>query len=119
MTDGSRARGATAGIQAAWHTRPSRALDPWLSVGAGWRGLWFAPKDAEASAVHGLEVLRVQLGVDYRITRGFAITPVVGASASVFLVDDAAMPSDFTAIHDNQLNLYGFTGVLGRFDLGG
>jgi len=119
MALGSRARGATAGIQAAWHARPSRSLAPWVSVGAGWRGLWLTPKDAAASAVHGLEVLRVQLGVDYRITPGLAVTPVVGAGASVFLVEDAAMPGELTGVHDRQLTVYGFTGVLGRFDLGG
>jgi hypothetical protein len=119
MAVGSRARGATAGIQAAWHARPSRSVAPWVSVGTGWRGLWLAPKDAAASTVHGLEVLRVQLGVDYRITPGLAISPVVGASASVFLVEDAAMPGELTGVHDRQLNLYGFTGIAGRFDLGG
>jgi len=63
--------------------------------------------------------LGLQLGVDFRITPAIAITPVIGASASMFLVDDAAMESSFTAVQDHRLNLYGFTGVLGRFDLGG
>jgi hypothetical protein len=119
MGIGSRALGATAGIQAAWHARPSRSLAPWISVGAGWRGLWLAPNDAANSSVHGLEVVRVQLGVDYRITPGLAITPVIGAGASVFVLEDAVMPGDFTAVHGRQLGAYGFTGVLGRFDLGG
>jgi hypothetical protein len=119
MAEGSRAYAVTAGIQAAWHARQTRSLDPWLSAGAGWRGLWLAPNDAASSSVHGVELLRVQLGVDYRITPAIAITPVVGASASMFLVEDAAMPSELTAVHDHRLNLYGFTGILGRFDLGG
>ena len=119
MADGSRAHAATAGIQAVWHARPARSIDPWLSAGTGWRGLWLTPKDAAASSVHGLELVRLQLGVDYRITKAVSITPVVGASASMFLVEDVAMPSGFTALHDHRLNLYGFTGLLGRFDLGG
>jgi hypothetical protein len=117
--DGSRVHGATAGIQAVWHGRTSRSVDPWIGLGAGWRGLWFAPRDAAASSVHGIEVVRLQLGIDYRFTRWFAIAPVVGASASLFLREGAEMAAELTKIRDNRLNLYGFTGVLGRFDIGG
>jgi len=117
--DGSRVYGATAGVQLVWHSRELRSLDPWISVGAGWRGLWLTPIDAPASSIHGIEIVRIQLGIDYRITPRLAVAPVVGASASLFLVENAAMPSDFTSVRDRRLNLYGFTGVLGRFDLGG
>ena len=48
-----------------------------------------------------------------------SVASVIGASASVFVVENAAMESSLTAVHDNRLNLYGFTGVLGRFDIGG
>ena len=118
MTGGGRAHAATAGLQVAWHARESRSVDPWISVGAGWRGLWLSPNAASSSSAHGVELVRVQLGVDYRISPTVAITPVIGASASMFLVEDGPM-SDLTSIHDKQLDLYGFTGVLGRFDIGG
>jgi hypothetical protein len=119
FADGSRAHGATAGIQAVWHGRAERALGPWVGVGIGWRGLWLAPAGSAPISAHGIELLRIQLGMDYRITPAIAVTPVIGASASMFLVEDAAMPSMFSAVKDNRLNLYGYTGVLGRFDLGG
>jgi len=115
---GGRVHAATAGLQATWHGRESRSIDPWISVGAGWRGLWLSPKDAASSSAHGVELLRVQLGVDYRISPSVAVTPVVGVSASVFLVEHGAMP-ELSSIADKKLNLYGFTGLLGRFDLGG
>jgi hypothetical protein len=118
MADGSRAYGATAGVEAILHARPTRSFDPWISVGAGWRGLWISPNNAATTTAHGVELLRVQLGVDYRITPAFAIAPVIGASASLFLVDNTGMTADFTALHDNRLNLYGYTGLAGRFDLG-
>ncbi|HET7501884.1 MAG TPA: hypothetical protein VFK02_12795 [Kofleriaceae bacterium] len=117
--DGSRTHGATAGIQAVWHARPARSLGPWIGLGAGWRALWLSPAGAPQISVHGIELLRVQLGIDYRLTPAIAVTPVIGASASVFVVEDAAMPSEFAAVRDNRLNVYGYTGVLGRFDLGG
>jgi len=117
--DGGRAQAATAGIQAMFHARQSRSIDPWVSVGAGWRGLWLSPAGAESSSLHGVELLRVQLGVDYRFSPRFAISPVIGASAAMFLAQDTMTTDGLTAVHDNRLNLYGFTGVLGRFDLGG
>ncbi|HEY0476038.1 MAG TPA: hypothetical protein VGD37_00855 [Kofleriaceae bacterium] len=117
--DGSRAYGATAGVQAVWHGKEARALDPWVSVGAGWRGLWLTQADGRGSSMQGLELLRVQLGIDYRITPRLAVAPVVAASLSLFLYENAVMAMDFTLVQDKRLNLYGFTGLLGRFDLGG
>jgi hypothetical protein len=119
FADGSQAHGATAGIQAVWHARAERALGPWVAVGIGWRGLWLAPAGGAPISAHGIELMRLQLGIDYRISPAIAVTPVIGASASVFLVEDAAMPSMFSAVKDNRLNLYGYSGLLGRFDLGG
>jgi hypothetical protein len=29
------------------------------------------------------------------------------------------MATSLSTVHDNRLNLYGFTGILGRFDIGG
>jgi hypothetical protein len=119
FADGSRVFGATAGVHVVWHSREARSLDPWVSVGAGWRGLWFSPKDTMTTSVHGLEIVRLQLGIDYRFSSWLAIAPVIGASASVLLVEDGPTADGLTAVHDNRLNLYGFTGVLGRFDIGG
>ncbi|HMG56654.1 MAG TPA: hypothetical protein VK601_24305 [Kofleriaceae bacterium] len=117
--DGSRAYGATAGIQAVWHSTTSRSLDPWISVGAGWRGLWLSRVGSQASSMQGIELVRVQTGIDYRLSSRLAVAPVIALSLSVFLVENAAMPDDFTSVEDKQLNLYGFAGFLGRFDLGG
>ncbi len=118
MLDGSRSYAATAGIQATWHARESRSVDPWISLGTGWRGLWLSPKDAATHSAHGAELVRLQLGIDYRLSPSVAITPVIGASASIFLVEDGGM-SERMSIDDKELNLYGFTGLFGRFDLGG
>jgi hypothetical protein len=118
VMEGIDAYGATAGVQANWHGRPTRSIDPWIGVGAGWRGLWLTSPDQGSTTAYGLELMRLQLGIDYRITPGLAITPVIGASASIFLYESTAM-TELTKIRDNRLNLYGFTGLLGRFDLGG
>jgi hypothetical protein len=118
FVDGSRVHGATAGLQAVWHSRASRSLDPWLGVGVGWRGLFFTPRDATPSAVHGIEIFRLHLGIDYRFSPSLAIAPVVGVSATVFVREGNAAAMELTEIRDNRINLYGYTGVLGRFDIG-
>lgn len=119
ISDGSRAYGATAGVQAVWHSSDARSIDPWVSVGAGWRGLWINRVGAPPSSMQGIELLRLQLGIDYRLSAHLAVAPVISASLSMFLVENAVMPDDFTPVQDKRLNLYGFAGVLGRFDLGG
>jgi hypothetical protein len=116
--DGSRASGATAGVQVVFHNSDTRSIDPWVSVGVGWRGLWVNRIGAPASSMQGIELLRLQLGIDYRLSPRFAVAPAISASLSMFLVENAVMPGDFTVVQDKRLNLYGFAGVLGRFDLG-
>ena len=118
LAEGTRVRAATAGVQAVWHTRPSRSLDPWISLGAGWRGLWLTPSGESASSLQGVELARVQLGIDYRFTRWLAIAPVIGASVTMFLAQNTAATEDLMSLDDNRVNFYGFTGVVGRFDVG-
>jgi hypothetical protein len=117
--DGSRAYGATGGIQAVWHSADTHSIDPWISLGAGWRGLWIDRAGAQPSSMQGIELVRIQLGIDYRLSSRFAVSPVIAASLSTFLVENSVMPDDFTMVSDKRLNLYGFAGCLGRFDIGG
>ncbi|HSN25363.1 MAG TPA: hypothetical protein VLT45_03735, partial [Kofleriaceae bacterium] len=70
--------GATAGIQATAHLRPERSVDPWVTLGTGWRGLWISPDAGKNTSLQGLELARLQLGVDYRINQDVAISPVIG-----------------------------------------
>jgi len=111
--------GATAGIQAALHFRPARSVDPWVSLATGWKGLWIDPSAGKATSLQGLELARVQLGVDYRISKDVAIAPVIGGSVGMFVSQDSAMTNDYTEISDKEVNFTGFAGVAGRFDVGG
>lgn len=111
--------GATAGIQAAWHFRPDRSVDPWVSLGTGWKALWLDPSGAKTTSLQGLELARLQVGADYRVSRDVSIAPVIGASASLFLSGDTAMTTDLTELKDKKVNFSGFAGLAGRFDLGG
>lgn len=111
--------GASAGIQAAAHLRPDRSVDPWVSLGAGWKGLWLNADQGKNTSLQGFDLARVQLGVDYRVTKDIAISPVIGGSLGLFVSQDSPMTTDFTEISDKKVNFTGFAGLAGRFDLGG
>ena len=111
--------GATAGVQAAWHLRPDRSVDPWVSLGGGWKGLWLDPSTGKDTSLQGLDLARLQLGADYRISKDIAIAPVIGGSLSMFISQDSPMTSDLTELNDKKVNFTGFAGLSGRFDLGG
>jgi hypothetical protein len=111
--------GATAGIQAAAHLRPERSVDPWVSLGTGWRGLWLSPQSGRNTSLQGLELARLQLGVDYRINKDVAIAPVIGGSLNLFISQNSPMTTDYTEITDKKVNFIGFAGLAGRFDIGG
>jgi hypothetical protein len=110
---------ATAGVQAALHTRPDAAIDPWVSLGTGWRGMWLSPDTGKVTSLHGLDLARLQVGVDYRISKDIAIAPVIGGSVSMFLTQDSPMTTSYTEISDKKVNVTGFAGLSGRFDFGG
>lgn len=111
--------GATAGIQATAHLRPSRSVDPWVSLGTGWRGMWLSPDSGKKTSIQGLELARIQLGVDYRVNENVAIAPVIGGSLNLFVSQDSPMTTDYTEISDKKVNFIGFAGLAGRFDIGG
>jgi hypothetical protein len=111
--------GATAGLQGVLHLRPERSVDPWVSLGAGWKGLWLDPSSGKTTSLQGLELARLQLGVDYRVSKDVAIAPVIGGSLSMFISQDSAMTNDLTEITDKKVNFTGFAGLSGRFDIGG
>jgi hypothetical protein len=108
--------GAAAGVQAAWHFRPDVSLDPWLSLGAGWRGLWLSPDAGKVTSLQGVDLARLQVGVDYRVTKEIAIAPVIGGSVSMFVREDSPMTAGSTEIADKKVNFTGFVGLSGRFD---
>jgi hypothetical protein len=109
--------GAAAGIRADWHFLPAESIDPWVSLSTGWRGLWLTPDEGKNTSLQGLEIARLQVGVDYRITPEVAISPVLGASVSTFLSQDGPGQDGYQDIEDPEANVFFFAGLLGRFDV--
>jgi hypothetical protein len=111
--------GASAGIQAAWHFRSDHSIDPWVSLGTGWKAIWINPPTGKVTSLQGLELARLQIGADYRVSKDVSFAPVVGGSLSLFVSQDSPMTSDLTEIQDKKVNFTGFAGIAGRFDIGG
>jgi len=108
---------STAGVQADWHFLPSQQeFDPWVSLGTGWRGYWIH-NDQGTTSLHGLELAKLQVGVDYRVARTVAISPLIGADVSMFLTQASPTSPSFSNISDPQVNTFVFAGLMGRFDL--
>jgi hypothetical protein len=107
---------ATAGVQANYHVLPGNQWDPWVGLGAGWRGHWIS-KPGSTDSRHGLDIARLQVGVDYRVSPEFSVSPYVGASATMFLSESLAQQSGFANVHDPNVNLFFAGGLMGRFDI--
>jgi hypothetical protein len=109
----------SAGIQGAYHFMPGNSFDPWVSLGAGWRG-YFVNRPSGRDSRHGIEFARLQVGVDLPIQPGIAISPYIGASGTLFLTQQLAEETSFNDIQNRKVNVFLNAGVMGRFDvLGG
>ncbi|HET9956105.1 MAG TPA: outer membrane beta-barrel protein [Polyangiaceae bacterium] len=111
--------GAAAGIQVQYHFAPFQRVDPWLSAGVGWRGYWETEDDSVKRSLQGVDSLRLQAGVDCRLTPQIALSPVLGVSIAKFLAEKQPGQSDFHEIDSPRSNVFLFAGAMGRFDLGG
>ncbi len=109
---------ATAGVQGNYHFLPGEGLDPWVGLGAGWRGYWVNRPQGRDSR-HGLDLARLQVGVDVPVASGVTVSPFVGATATLFLTQQLAQESSYSDIQDRKVNVFLNAGVMGRFDLFG
>jgi hypothetical protein len=108
---------AAAGVQADWHILPGgHELDPWVSLSSGWRGYWIN-QDTGKTSVQGMEIAKLQVGLDYRIDQAVSIGPVVGADLSTFFTQSTPGSNGFSNISSPQVNTFVFAGLMGRFDV--
>jgi hypothetical protein len=74
--------GTSAGVQANYHFGTSAR--PWIGLGTGWHGYWLS-QDGGTTAYQGLDLVRLQLGLDVPVTPSFTLAPVLGVTLSTFL----------------------------------
>jgi hypothetical protein len=119
FSGGSNIHTATAGLQANYHFLPWDTWDPWVGLGAGWRALWIDRPVVGTESRHGLDVARVTVGVDYRISPQLAISPYAGAAVTMFLTQELAGERVFSNVRSPNVNVWPMVGVVGRFDVFG
>jgi hypothetical protein len=110
-------RGGAVGLQGAVHLMPYGLVDPYITMGAGYRAMVVIPRGPGDTAFHGVEVGRVQVGADFRVARDFSIGPNAGAALNVFFAEDGDAVE--TTIDDPGPSAFVFAGIAGRFQLGG
>lgn len=108
----------TAGLQANWHFSPGARLDPWLGIGAGYRVYWVAQSQG-TEIRQGLDLARLQFGLDLPLARWIAVSPFIGASLTLFLVRQGPLEDSYSSIPGPRLTAFFTAGLLARFDLFG
>lgn len=112
-------QGMNAGVHATYHASPYSRVDPHVTFGAGWRLLAESPLGAAPTMFHGgIEIGKVQVGVDLRPSESVSVSPVIGADLNLFAwhFGGGAMAAPPLG---TSLNAFVFAGVQGRFDVGG
>ena len=114
----SSARGFAAQIGAAYHVWPDCFPDAYFALRSGYRLLWEnLPNANDDVLVHGFDVARLELGIDYRASKNLAIGPVLTADFNVFAWRDPENgPS--TPIDAKRVSAFVAASLVGRFDLG-
>ena len=116
---GARLRSAVASIDATYHANPYQRLDPYLSLGTGYRMMWDRPgSTGPETFTHGFQLARAAVGLDVRLTKDIAISPTLGGDVNMFLWRSGDGQGTQT-IQNPKVNASLFAGVAGRFDLGG
>ena len=98
---------------------PFSRWDPWVGAGSGWRGYWAVDDEAGTSTLLGVDVARLQVGVDYHLNRRMTISPTIGVSISEFVSQREAGEASFHDVIDPRPTTFLFIGTAGRFDIGG
>ncbi len=67
-----------AGVQAFWSFAPGQPIDLWIGAATGWEWFTFKAEGGGATvkaSLNGWEYITVQAGVDFALSRSFALSP--------------------------------------------
>jgi opacity protein-like surface antigen len=120
VVNGTSYRGATVGVDAAYHAIPFERLDPWVSIGAGYRMLWEQPQGAaNDDMIHGFQLARAKVGLDIRVSDSVSLAPTVGGDLNLFVWRNPEGRVGNQVIQTPRINTFVFAGIQGRFDMAG
>jgi len=112
-------RGLATSLQGTYHFMPYERVDPYLTLGAGYRMLWQVPEARATTLTHGFQLAKLQAGLDVRVSKDVALGPFVGADLDLFIWDNAEGPTGNVAMENKRVNTFLTAGIQGRFDMGG
>jgi opacity protein-like surface antigen len=116
---GTMVRGGSADLQGTFHMAPYNHVDPWITVGGGYRAVWEVPMgSAPTIMTHGFELGKLQLGVDLRASESVAISPAIGVGLDMFVWQNVS-GAETANLRGRGVSGFLFAGLAGRFDLGG
>jgi len=95
--------GVMGGAQARYRFATGKRVDPYVALGAGYRGLTQLDDQGTQTMRNGLQLGRGRVGVDFTVARGTRIGPVIG--------------SDVTTFNARDLTVFIFGGLSGTFDI--
>jgi len=108
------AKSVAAGVRAAWHFRPYRSVDPWISLGAGYRVFWNSLlPGGDATVRQAVQLVQLGLGVDYRLSPEFGVGPFISGDLSFFFRET---PPDRPSAPVSALSSFVAAGIAARFD---
>jgi opacity protein-like surface antigen len=114
--------GTRLGINAQYHVLPDAKFDPWIGVGTGYE--WLTAKmsggnQTASATAHGFELVNLQIGGDYRVSKQFAIGPFASLSLGQFSKQSTSINGQDLSgdIQNTALHEWITLGVKGTFDL--
>lgn len=105
-----------AGLQGQFHLLADSRYDPWFGLGFGWRGYW-SDLHGGCYGLQGLDLARLQVGINYRLAPTFTVGPVAGITLTQFLSAEPLGAEGYNDTRDRKLDTFVFGGIGGRFEL--
>ncbi len=110
-------RGMAIVVGPTFHVLPYEFIDPYVSLGTGYR-LLIEQRDENRPTTTGLDLLRIQLGLDVRMSSSVGLSLYIAGDVATFLWSSSE--SSFGALSGGpKLNAFFSGGAQARFDIGG
>jgi hypothetical protein len=106
------------GAQVLWNFIPDQLVDPWIGASTGWEMLYFGADNAGHDSYSGWEMLGLQAGLDFHVSRIFAIGPYLTYSFGQYGSYDTEVTgigSSSGSIPDKKMHQWFQIGVRGNF----
>lgn len=117
---GNAMHGTTATLALLYHFLPHGLVDPYVSVGTGYRVLVASLRGADNDVTyHGPQVGRVIAGLGFRTSHDAELGPFVGADVNAFLWRAAQSVGTHARIDGASACTFVYAGFGVRFDVGG